>query len=124
MQMRGNVPFRSGGQCSNYNVSIPISATPSQLYAGYSNGLQATAQDSGLSKYAQLLAVIEEMGRDIRPTYAMGRGDRLKRLIIQAKVRFSSTLLNQQHVSPQQYLLVESIYNNWNDSEVATNVIM
>lgn len=71
-----------------------VSATPpaSQLYSSYSqgsNGLglsQSAAQSSGLSKYAQLLAVIEEMGRDIRPTYAMGRGDRLKRLIIQAKV--------------------------------------
>lgn len=75
----------------NYDT---VAATPpaSQLYSGYSqgsNGLglsQASAQSSGLSKYAQLLAVIEEMGRDIRPTYAMGRGDRLKRLIIQAKV--------------------------------------
>lgn len=64
------------------------------MYSGYgqnSNGLgltqtTSTSQGSGLSKYAQLLAVIEEMGRDIRPTYAMGRGDRLKRLIIQAKV--------------------------------------
>lgn len=74
---------------------MPVSATPpaSQLYSSYSqgsNGLglsQSSAQSSGLSKYAQLLAVIEEMGRDIRPTYAMGRGDRLKRLIIQAKVK-------------------------------------
>lgn len=34
------------------------------------------------------------MGRDIRPTYAMGRGDRLKRLIIQAKVN-NCLLLHQ-----------------------------
>lgn len=73
-----------------------VSATPpaSQLYGNYgqnNNGLglsQTSSQNSGLSKYAQLLAVIEEMGRDIRPTYAMGRGDRLKRLIIQAKVNY------------------------------------
>lgn len=49
-------------------------------------------QNSGLTKYAQLLAVIEEMGRDIRPTYANGRGDRLKRLIIQAKVRLPPSI--------------------------------
>lgn len=74
---------------------LSFSATPpaSQLYSynQSTNGLglsqnSSTTQGSGLSKYAQLLAVIEEMGRDIRPTYAMGRGDRLKRLIIQAKV--------------------------------------
>lgn len=65
-----------------------VSATPpaSQLYLGLPQA--SSSQGSGLSKYAQLLAVIEEMGRDIRPTYAMGRGDRLKRLIIQAKVSF------------------------------------
>lgn len=74
------------------------SASGSHAYANYAqhsntNGAQlasvmsqSSSQNSGLSKYAQLLAVIEEMGRDIRPTYAMGRGDRLKRLIIQAKV--------------------------------------
>lgn len=75
-----------------------VSATPpaSQLYNSYNqsnNGLgltQSSSQNSnGLSKYAQLLAIIEEIGRDIRPTYAMGRGDRLKRLIIQAKVSYS-----------------------------------
>lgn len=80
------------------NQFLTFAATPpaSQLYSSYSqstNGLgltqsSSTSQGSGLSKYAQLLAVIEEMGRDIRPTYAMGRGDRLKRLIIQAKVNF------------------------------------
>lgn len=58
----------------------------------------SSSQNSGLSKYAQLLAVIEEMGRDIRPTYAMGRGDRLKRLIIQAKVsKFSGDFLFNFH---------------------------
>lgn len=59
------------------------SLTPNSF--GQSNLQQ---QASGLSKYAQLLAVIEEMGRDIRPTYANGRssGERLKRSIIHAKV--------------------------------------
>lgn len=49
---------------------------------------QSSQQNNGLSKYAQLLAVIEEMGRDIRPTYANGRSscERLKRSIIHAKV--------------------------------------
>lgn len=36
---------------------------------------------SGLSKYGQLLSLIEEMGRDIRPTYSGSRSsaERLKR---------------------------------------------
>ena len=85
----------------NYLKSVSATPPASQLYSSYSqgsngsNGLgltQSSAQSSGLSKYAQLLAVIEEMGRDIRPTYAMGRGDRLKRLIIQAKVNIFASL--------------------------------
>lgn len=42
----------------------------------------------GLSKYAQLLAVIEEMGRDIRPTYTGSRSstERLKRGIVHARI--------------------------------------
>lgn len=76
-----------------------VSATPpaSQLYSVYGQST-SSSQGSGLSKYAQLLAVIEEMGRDIRPTYAMGRGDRLKRLIIQAKVSFKWLLI--VHIYP------------------------
>lgn len=67
------------GQSSN-GLALNQTTLPSQGHG------QGHGQSSGLSKYAQLLAVIEEMGRDIRPTYAIGRGDRLKRLIIQAKV--------------------------------------
>jgi hypothetical protein len=39
------------------------------------------AQQPGQSKYAQLLGVIEEMGREVRPTYAGSRSsaERLKR---------------------------------------------
>lgn len=53
-----------------------------------SNNSNNNSNNNGMSKYAQLLSVIEEMGRDIRPTYANGRssGERLKRSIIHAKV--------------------------------------
>lgn len=39
------------------------------------------------SKYAELLAVIEELGRDIRPTYAGSKSatERLKRGIMHAR---------------------------------------
>ncbi|KAI6173864.1 Cyclin-dependent kinase 2-associated protein 2 [Aphelenchoides besseyi] len=42
----------------------------------------------GASKYNQLLAVIEEMGKDVRPSYTGNRNcaERLKRTIIHARV--------------------------------------
>jgi len=42
----------------------------------------------GASKYNQLLALIEELGKDIRPTYTGNRNcsERLKRGIIHARV--------------------------------------
>lgn len=72
------------------DITTPLSSLPagtSFSYNGSSQNNQA-ANANGLSKYAQLLSVIEEMGRDIRPTYANGRssGERLKRSIIHAKV--------------------------------------
>ena len=47
------------------------------------------------SKYAQLLAVIEEMGRDIRPTYSGGRSsaERLKRGIVHARILVRECLM-------------------------------
>ena len=47
------------------------------------------------SKYASLLAVLEEMGRDIRPTYAGNRGstERLKRRIVTARILVRECLM-------------------------------
>ncbi|BFZ03488.1 hypothetical protein BsWGS_06527 [Bradybaena similaris] len=47
------------------------------------------------SKYASLLAVIEDMGRDIRPTYAGNRGstERLKRSIVHARILVRECLM-------------------------------
>ena len=49
----------------------------------------------GASKYSQLLAVIEEMGRDIRPTYAGGKtsAERLKRSIMHARILVRECLM-------------------------------
>lgn len=60
-------------------------------------------QANGLGKYAQLLAVIEEMGRDIRPTYANGRSsmERLKRSIIHAKVLVRECLMETERSARQ-----------------------
>lgn len=50
---------------------------------------------SSISKYAQLLMVIEEMGRDIRPTYSGSRSsaERLKRGIVHARILVRECLM-------------------------------
>lgn len=50
------------------------------------------------SKYADLLAVIEELGKDIKPTYAGSRSasDRLKRGILHARALVRECLLETE----------------------------
>lgn len=59
--------------------------------------------NSGLSKYAQLLAVIEEMERDIRPTYSGSRSsaERLKRGIVHARILVRECLLETERSARQ-----------------------
>jgi hypothetical protein len=47
------------------------------------------------SKYAQLLAVIEDMGKDIRPTYSGSKSsaERLKRGIVHARILVRECLM-------------------------------
>lgn len=56
------------------------------------------ASTSNLSKYSQLLMVIEEMSRDIRPTYSGSRGsaERLKRTIVTARILVRECLLETE----------------------------
>ncbi|OQR71607.1 hypothetical protein BIW11_01463 [Tropilaelaps mercedesae] len=60
--------------------------------------LAAQQQYAGKSKYAQLLAVIEEIGRDIRPTYAGSRSsmERLKRGIVHARILVRECLIETE----------------------------
>ena len=55
------------------------------------------------NKYQQLLAIIEELGKDIRPSYAQNRvsHDRLKRYIIQVVVNVF-VLVCRSHFLTQQ----------------------
>lgn len=57
----------------------------------------------GLSKYAQLLAVIEEMGRDIRPTYTGSRSstERFKRGIVHARILVRECLMETERSARQ-----------------------
>lgn len=56
---------------------------------------QQLQQLQSQSKYSQLLAVIEDMGRDIRPTYAGSRtsAERLKRGIVHARILVRECLM-------------------------------
>lgn len=72
--------------------------TPQQLHAQLQQQhLQQLQQLSHLnqSKYSQLLAVIEDMGRDIRPTYAGSKSsaERLKRGIVHARILVRECLM-------------------------------
>lgn len=55
------------------------------------------------SKYSQLLAVIEELGKDIRPTYTGNKmsTERLKRSIIHARILVRECLLETERSSRQ-----------------------
>lgn len=57
-----------------------------------------TSSASNLSKYSQLLLVLEEMGKDIRPTYSGSRSsaERLKRTIVHARILVRECLLETE----------------------------
>uniref|UniRef100_A0A914CV71 Cyclin-dependent kinase 2-associated protein n=1 Tax=Acrobeloides nanus TaxID=290746 RepID=A0A914CV71_9BILA len=61
-------------------------------------------QVQGASKYAQLLALIEELGKDVRPTYTGNRNcaERLKRGIAHARVLVRECLLEVEKNARQQ----------------------
>lgn len=60
-------------------------------------------QQPSQSKYAQLLAVIEEMGREVRPTYAGSRSsaERLKRGIVNARILVRECLIETERSARQ-----------------------
>jgi len=64
---------------------------------------QQRIQNQQLSKYAQLLAVIEEMGKDIRPTYAGSKSssERLKRSIVHARILVRECLMETERSGRQ-----------------------
>lgn len=83
------------------DYSTPVSLTVTSLPAVAGNGTSSSA--SGLTKYAQLLSVIEEMGRDIRPTYSGSRSsaERLKRGIVHARLLVRDCLVETERSGRQ-----------------------
>uniref|UniRef100_A0A8B9QKK5 Cyclin-dependent kinase 2-associated protein n=15 Tax=Aves TaxID=8782 RepID=A0A8B9QKK5_APTOW len=89
-------PFLStAGSVHSPSTSMATSAQYRQLIndygppsLGYTQGMQGTSSSQvPQSKYAELLAIIEELGKEIRPTYAGSKSamERLKRGIIHAR---------------------------------------
>lgn len=75
-------------------TAIPVVTKPSVTHQH---------QQPGQSKYAQLLAVIEEMGREVRPTYAGSRSsaERLKRGIVNARILVRECLIETERSARQ-----------------------
>ncbi|XP_014819685.1 PREDICTED: cyclin-dependent kinase 2-associated protein 1 isoform X2 [Calidris pugnax] len=78
-------PSTSMATSAQYRQLINDYGPPS---LGYTQGMQGTSSSQvPQSKYAELLAIIEELGKEIRPTYAGSKSamERLKRGIIHAR---------------------------------------
>ncbi|XP_068019620.1 cyclin-dependent kinase 2-associated protein 1 isoform X2 [Melanerpes formicivorus] len=87
LQRAGSVhsPSTSMATSAQYRQLINDYGPPS---LGYTQGMQGTSSSQvPQSKYAELLAIIEELGKEIRPTYAGSKSamERLKRGIIHAR---------------------------------------
>uniref|UniRef100_A0A673KCI6 Cyclin-dependent kinase 2-associated protein 1-like n=1 Tax=Sinocyclocheilus rhinocerous TaxID=307959 RepID=A0A673KCI6_9TELE len=93
-----HLPGTSGNQgiCHKGNIPSPSSMATIQTYKPFLNdfGPPSLGFPQGpngnqvpQSKYAELLAIIEELGKEIRPTYAGSKSamERLKRGIIHAR---------------------------------------
>ncbi|KAF7286848.1 cyclin-dependent kinase 2-associated protein 1-like [Rhynchophorus ferrugineus] len=91
-------------------TAIPMSSNkPQNIIPQTSNILNnssssgITSPQAGLSKYAQLLNVIEEMGREVRPTYAGSRSsaERLKRNLVSARILVRECLIETEKSARQ-----------------------
>ncbi|XP_054160230.1 cyclin-dependent kinase 2-associated protein 1-like [Oppia nitens] len=76
-------------------AGVPTLLTPSQMP---SLGISPIQPTNSTSKYAQLLQVIEELGKDIRPTYSGSKSsaERLKRGIIHARILVRECLIETE----------------------------
>lgn len=82
------------GGSSHATISTVPAASPSSI---------GKDKDNGTSKYAQLLAVIEEMGKEVRPSYSGSRSsaERLKRGIVHARILVRECLIETERSARQ-----------------------
>ncbi|XP_007906001.1 cyclin-dependent kinase 2-associated protein 1 isoform X1 [Callorhinchus milii] len=81
----GSLPSPSGSMGPSVQAFRPLFNDYGPPSMGYLQGVSSSQVPQ--SKYAELLAIIEELGKDIRPTYAGSKSamERLKRGIIHAR---------------------------------------
>lgn len=81
-----------------HHSGSPGTATPLGIPAVGEVGMGPSNPRQPQSKYTQLLAVIEELGRDIRPTYAGSKSsaERLKRGIVHARILVRECLMETE----------------------------
>ena len=82
---------KSGSSTSGLTGSKQIGSSSAEL----NSVIQATLKDHQVSKYNQLLALLEEMNKDVRPSYAGSKSssERLKRGIAHARILVREALL-------------------------------
>ena len=75
-----------------------VSAAPTAATASASTPVSGALDPHSQSKYQQLLSVIEEMSKDIRPTYAGSKSsaERLKRGIVYARILVRECLVETE----------------------------
>lgn len=87
------------------NVEVSSKVTEPLLNVPNPRAFQQSVVSSvpGQSKYIQLLNVIEELGRDIRPTYAGSRSsaERIKRGIVHARILVRECLVETEKSARQ-----------------------
>lgn len=85
------------------SATTRVSADITTPFTSVNSIPSSVTSSSSLSKYAQLLAVIEEMGRDIRPTYSGSRSsaERLKRGIVHARILVRECLVETERSARQ-----------------------
>ncbi|XP_013880876.1 cyclin-dependent kinase 2-associated protein 1 [Austrofundulus limnaeus] len=81
----GNLPSPSTANLATLQSYRPILSEYGPPSLGFSQG--STGSQVPQNKYAELLSIIEELGKEIRPTYAGSKSamERLKRGIIHAR---------------------------------------
>ncbi|KAI3420842.1 hypothetical protein GPALN_014461 [Globodera pallida] len=105
---RSTTPIQLQQQQAVAAVPASSSLGTASLPQYHVNPLSSCVAQHGMpaSKYQQLLLVVDELGRDIRPTYNASRNaqERLKRSIIQARVMVRECMaeLEQQRKQQQQ----------------------
>lgn len=88
---------------STFNNGSVQTVTSNSVNCSSINLVTSKDKDNGVSKYAQLLAVIEEMGKDVRPSYSGSRtsAERLKRGIVNARILVRECLMETERSARQ-----------------------